>query len=259
MRLRTRELLILGGLLLVALGVGAYLHFQNVLTAKNLEGEVSATGADNYQFNTEAVTALGENLPNLKREVQFGSWVIANARVDLQGKIDVVRARLLKDKNRADDWFTLAVLYHGSNDFDAARDVWEFLLKAVPAPQSAIVHDNLGKLYKFDLKDFPKSEMYFKESIQANPNSLTPYTELHELYRYLYKTETSLAVDILKEAANTFPNETDPYVLLGGYYRDQKRYAEARSAYGKAIERAEANGNIDLVGAIRHDMESLPQ
>ncbi len=258
MRIKHPELWVLGGILVVAVGVGVYLHFGNTQNAqKASQGDV--TGSDNYSLNSDKLKALGAGIPDLKREVQFGQNVSASSRTDLQNKIDVVRSNLSKDANRADDWLTLAILYHGANDFDGARDVWEFLLKVLDAPKSAVVYDNLGKLYKYDLKDFPKSEMYFKASIEANPNSLTPYTELAELYRYLYKTDTTLTVDILNQAALKFPNETDPYVILAEYYRDKGQNDAARAAYAKAIARAHALGKIDLENAIRHDMDSVPQ
>ena len=153
----------------------------------------------------------------------------------------------------------MGVLYHGANDFEAVRVVWEFLLKVMSGPKTAVLYDNLGKLYKFDLKDFPKSESYFRQSIEVNPDSTTPYFELFELYRYLYKTDTSAAVDIITEAAEAFPNNPDPYVLLGSYYREMKNYDEARAAFTKALDRARELQNVQLVDAIGKEISSLPQ
>lgn len=250
-------LIVLGGILILAIGAGLYFHFKNTEPESGTSEPV--LGSVNYQFNTKKFENESAHTPDLERSVHFGVNVAETQQPDLRSKINIVRERLMLDKSRADDWFTLAVLYHGANDFDAARDVWEFLLKVIDAPQSAVLYDNLGKLYKFDLKDFPKSEKYFKESINANPTSLSPYTELFELYRYLYKTNTTAAADILTDAGKKFPSESDPYVLLGEYYRDQKKYADARSAFAEAITRAQSAGNVEVANSIRKEMDSLPK
>ena len=207
----------------------------------------------------EWVVKLEDVAPALDRTTVFGESVPENVRAVFDVKIKELIVHLRADLTRADDWFNLAIMYHGAGDYEGARSVWEFLLKVIPAPQVAVVYDNLGKLYKFDLKDFPTSESFFKKSIVAAPSSLNPYIELFELYRYLYKTDTSAAVDILAEAGKKFPTATDPYTLLGSYYRDRGEYAKARNAYTEALRRAQDAGDVNLVSLIGNDLAGLPQ
>lgn len=219
----------------------------------------NGTTTPNYTVELESSTSLKDIAPSLDRGVHFGASVPADARVILENKVSAVAARLKGDLTRADDWFSLALLYHSANDFEGARDVWLFLTKVIAAPSNATAYDNLGKLYKFDLKDFPKSEMYFKKSIASAPESITPYLELHELYRYSYKIETSAAADILISASKKFPTDPDPMALLGEYYRDKGETAKARSAFTTALSLARAVGNESQAKAIGDEIAKLPE
>lgn len=214
----------------------------------------------NYKIEVLSDTASFDSiLPDLNRQTKFGASVPEAVKVSVENKISDIIARLKEDNTRADDWFMLAVLYHGVNDYDGAEEVWNFLLKVIKAPDVAVVYDNLGKMYKFERKDYAKAESYFRESIKANPDSETPYLELFEMYRYSYKTGTSAVVDIASEMAKKFPDSTDPYTLLASYYRDLKQYDKARNAYETALSRARAAGNYDLVNAINAELDSLPK
>lgn len=247
-------------IIVLVLGV-AYVKTRNNIPS----GEATSTAlhfgttSPNYTIETEPTVSIKDIEPSLTRGIHFENTEASAVRAILQKQYDELIQRLTQDPNRADDWFSLGVTYHSANDYDGARGVWEFLLKVISAPQSAVVYDNLGKLYKFNLKDFPKSESYFKASIQADPNSLTPYLELHELYRYLYKTETTAAADILVSAAAKFPTSLDPLVLLAEYYRDRGDTAKARDAYMQALDRARANEDTGHVQSIEEELANLPK
>lgn len=255
-------LFILGVLVIIGVlgGIAYFVAHKKVAegTTITIPGE-GATTTPNYTIEAVPSVSIKDIAPSLDRGIQFGTSVPPAVRAVIQKNTDEVIARLRKDETRADDWFTLGVLYHSANDYEGARDVWVFLTKVVPAPGTATAYDNLGKLYKFDLKDFPKSENYFKQSIQNNPKSITPYLELHELYRYLYKTDTTSAVDILVSASAKFPTNPDPLVLLGEYYRDRGNTILARDTFTKALAIARTINDVRLINAIGEEIASLPQ
>lgn len=248
----------------IAIAGGAYWFKQTQESDKTQNGGATSTpdiiDNGNYKIEVLSDTATFDSiLPNLNRTIQFGASVPEAVKVSVENKISDIVARLKEDNTRADDWFMLAVLYHGVNDYEGAEGVWNFLLKVIKAPDVAVVYDNLGKMYKFEKKDYAKAEAYFKESMHANPDSMTPYIELFEMYRYSYKTGTSAAVEIANEAGKKFPDSTDPYTLLAAYYRDLKQYDKARGAYETALSRARTAGNYDLVNAINAELDSLPK
>jgi len=197
--------------------------------------------------------------PNLDRGIKFGATIPADARVALQGQADKLIARLKVDPTKGGDWLNLGLVYHSANDFEGARDVWLFLLKVLKAPDTAMVYDNLGKLYKFDLKDYVLSEQYFKKSMQSNPKSTIPYIELFGLYRDLYKTNTTAAPDILLAAVSKFPADADPLALLGGYYRDRGDYPKARDYFTRALKIVQASGDTARANAIQAEIDALPK
>lgn len=241
--------LILGGLLVFIL--------QSNSLKNNEVVESSGSGNDNYTIEEVGGVDLRSLAPNLDREVQFPANTPLEAQAIMKKQIGDVAIRLKKDMNRADDWFTLGVLYHSASDYEGARDVWNFLAEVVPAPGVATVYENLGKLYKYNLKDFPKSEMYLKKAMTADPKMISPYFELHELYRYLYKTESTLAVDTLISAGAKFPENPDPYGLLGAYYRDRGDKVKALEVYTTALERARKAGNVTQIDGFGAEIEKL--
>lgn len=246
----TLSALILGGLLV-------YVIQSNTNNKKGSTLEDISTTTPNYTIEEVGGVDVQSLAPNLDREVQFPESMPQEARAILTKQINDTSARIKKDITRADDWFTLGVLYHNANDYIGARDVWDFLAQVVPAPGVETVYENLGKLYKYNLKDFPKSETYLKKAISADSKVISPYFELHELYRYLYKTDTTLAVDILITAAAKFPENPDPYGLLGAYYRDRGENTKAIDAYTKALDRARKAGIVSQVDGFGAEIEKL--
>ncbi|MBY0539669.1 hypothetical protein K2P56_04560 [Patescibacteria group bacterium] len=245
----------------VLIGIGAIIggvyYWNSSEPQKGENVQVGATTTPNYTIELVDNAEIRDIMPNLDRGITFGSTVPEAARVSIQKNYDAATLRLKEDPMRADDWFNLGIFYHAANDFKGAEEVWLFLLKVVP--NSAVPLDNLGKMYKFQIKDFPKAESYFKQSIALNPDSTTPYFELFELYRYLYKTDTNSAIEIITQAANRFTENPDPHMILGSYYRDIKNYAGARAEFTKALDIARELKNVQLIDAIGQEIANLPQ
>lgn len=209
----------------------------------------------NYTIN-EVPEWVQKNIPSLDRVPQFSSTLPEEVRTSLMVQLNEAKTKLKEDNLNADVWFDLALVYHMGNDYDGAREVWEFLTKALPT--NATAFDNLGKLYHYQLKDFAKSESYFFESRSVEPGSITPYLELHSLYRYSYKTDTTKAVDILREAMKLFPNELGLYVTLGGYYRDGGNMTQARAVFEEGLNKARDRGNVDMISVLGDELARLP-
>lgn len=259
----TSKTLIIGASLIVAiaaiLGI-AYLAVKSNPSLSQLATTTpdvtASTSMPGYTIEQVPIEGSGISLPDLDRKVLFAASIPADARIILQGQINATVANLKKNPNSVADWYNLAIYYHEADDFDGARLVWEFLVKA--APNNPVAYENLGKLYHFDLKDFPKAEMYFKEAMTID-KTMDPYLELYELYDYSYKKDTSLAVDTLNIAAQKFATSSIPYDTLGDYYRTKGDTTDARAAFTKALDRARANGDVQAMAAIGKEISELPQ
>ena len=242
-----------GALCIVGIGFGiAYLT-----GVRSVERQATIDAPSNYILDMSLLAEAGGTVPTLTGDVHFGKTVNATDQSKFQAKIDAVRARLASDNTRADDWFSLAILYLDAGDTESARVVWEFLLAVVPAPNSAVVYSNLGKLYEYQLKDFKKAETYFREAMVADPTLEEPYASLFELYRYSYKQNTTAAVEVMQLAIEKFPKNLGFQLALAEYYRDAGRTAEARAVYTTALAAARTVGNLQVVSTINAELAKL--
>lgn len=247
------------GVFLILCVVGAYFFFDAKGKKETVPAPDTATPpSSNPAYTiTEFSVSEGPEHPPLDRPVEFSDSIPAEARTIIEKNVRDISARLASDPTNGGEWFDLAIQYHQANDYEGARIIWEFLTKAIPKDTTA--YDNLGKLYHYSLKDYAKSESYFKKSLELNPDSQTPYYELFNLYRYSYKTDTSAAADSIAAAKKRFPGNTDPYLLLAGYYRDQGDAVRARTEYEAALDIARAEGDVSLIGTIGNELSNLPQ
>jgi len=231
----------------------AYVSKQDAPEHK--EGYEEEHTGPGYTLEEIPIEDLKDSIPDLSREVQFSGNLSVEAQNLIKEKTAEAQGRLTEDPTRGDDWLELGVLFHSAGDFEGARLVWEFL--ADIDKTNVVAYDNLAKLYHFSLRDFPKAESYFKQSIAINGASLTPYLGLYELYRYSYKTNTTLAEDTLKEAIEKFPDVIEIHLTLGAYYRDIGRKTDARATLLEGMDKARDANNVDLMSAFGVELERV--
>lgn len=85
------------------------------------------------------------------------------------------------------------------------------------------------------------------------------YTDLHEMYRYVYKQDTSAAVDIIKEGIPYVSVEAgiDLRIALATYYKDKRDNENAVLIYTEARDEAEKLGNTNLVDELNAEIRAL--
>lgn len=122
-----------------------------------------------------------------------------------------------------------------AGDYDGAKQA---LIKAVEIqPGSYLAHANLANLYFRHYQDFVKAEEHYLKAIEPlDSRVVVYYYDLHEIYRYFYKTETTLAEDILKQGIERYPEETNLMAILANYYKSLDRKEEAIEYYHKILE-----------------------
>ena len=194
-------------------------------------------------------------LPPLDREVNYGA-APEEVKVALRAKIESARAEVKDVPYDGNRWMNLALYYHSANDYAAAAEVWDFIVSVTPTNVTAL--NNLGRLYHFDLRDFPKAESYFMKAIEVNPDRPEAYFELFDLYRYSYKKNTSAAVDIMLKGAQKFTNNYSFYAGIGVYYRELGNSAKARVYFEKALTVARAENDVSGIGTLTKELSTLP-
>ncbi|MEK9176824.1 MAG: hypothetical protein AAB923_00855 [Patescibacteria group bacterium] len=251
----------LGVVVVAVLFIGIFVlrERQAPATGNEVSTTTPSTTITGGGYTIEAVPLedFRDFMPSLTRKVQFGASIPTEVRPQIGKRVADVLAKLTADPTQVADWLELGLLYHTANDYQGAKEVWEFLIKVVP--NDTVSYDNLGKLYHFNLKDYPKAEEYFLKSIAIASTSTLPYYELHTLYRYSYKKDTAAAADILKKLANIMPADPNPWFQLGLYYRDIGKATDAKAALTTAMDKARAAGMIELMTQIGAELQRFAQ
>ena len=213
---------------------------------------VSATG----DFTIEEVPFEASiAYPALDRPYTLPPSITGEAATLMRERIALAISTLKKNPADVGAWLQLAIYRKQVHDYEGARDIWEFLV--LNGGGNAVVYGNLGNLYHFYLKDYPKSEKSYQEAIKIDPKAPGLYRGLYELYRYSYKTGTNLWEKTLKNGIEKLPDTVDLQVLLAFRYGELGRKVEAISAYNGAIETAGRIGNEQLAEQIRRDRDAL--
>jgi len=122
-----------------------------------------------------------------------------------------------------------------AGDYDGA--VQALIWASEMQPKGYVVNGNLAHLYFRQYQDFAKAEEYYLKAIEPDGiQTANYYLDLHEIYRYFYKTDTNLAEDILKQGIERLPEETDLMAILAHYYKSLGRYDEAEQYYRMMLE-----------------------
>lgn len=203
-------------------------------------------------INLDANTAIR---PSLDRSTVIPSRFSPEAVTILENNITKLKDQLANDPNSFQGWIDLASQYKIIDDFKGAAEIWEFL--SITAEGNTVSRINLANLYHYEIKDFEKSEAIFKDVISINNQIVEAYTGLHELYKYSFKTSTTLAVDVLKEGIEAIPSNIDLRMLLASYYTELGMKDEALGVYEDVLTIAQNVGNTNLITIIEAAIASL--
>lgn len=252
------------GLVIVVLGTIGWFAFGNSVPGEEVKNESEKKpGIELTEGEAEItqipIDASGSSLvrPELDRTVTIPVRFNAEAKAILLSNIKTLKSQIENDPGSFQAWSDLAMQYKIIDDFEGAAEIWEFLNKA--AENNTVSRVNLGNLYHYELKEYAKAEASFKAALAINNRLPEAYTGLHELYRYSYKTNTTLAEDILKDgiAAISQNQNIDLKLMLAGYYKEKGRNADAKEFYTQARAQAETLGNTQLVSAIDAELATL--
>ena len=194
-------------------------------------------------------SAITNPIPNIVREPVFPEGFPEDAKDSYRKNIDTLADTLEADPLNFASWLDLAIYYRMVNDHEGAVAVWEYLRNLYP--QDALSVHNLAEYYFHTAKDYLKAEKYYEESIQKNLTLESNYTDMYEMYRYVYKQDTNAAVEILQRGAQNIGGKTATQfkIMIGRHYRDvlndkdnaRKYLTEARDQAQKAGDRSIAN------------------
>lgn len=202
--------------------------------------------------------ALLHPMPSLDREVQFPADFTEEAQEIYLANVARVTEAIRENAANVDAWFDLAIYYRMLGDHEGAIEIWEYVGQTY-ADQGISLH-NLGEYYFHNEKDYEKAEGYYRKSIDINPTLESNYTDLYEMYRYVYKQDTNAAIDILLEGANSMGGVSaiQMQILLGRHYRDVvKDNVNARSYLVSARDAALERGDRSIADTLTAEINAL--
>jgi len=250
--------------LLILLGGGYYLYSAISPTSTLIEidnqEEVSETVDNTGDYTIERVPieeipTVTIPTPSLDSPIVFYNDFPPEAEELIIKNIETLRSELKENHDLFSSWLSLGILWKQVGDYDRAREVWEYT--SAIRPSNNISFLNLGDLYHFYLKDFSKSEESFRTAIANDPTYIQAYTMLHELYRYSYRQNTTLAVDILNDALIQSPNNVNIFSTFALYYQEKGDVANTRKYLVLARDAAESDGDPARADLFQRDIDVL--
>ncbi len=195
--------------------------------------------------------------PSLDKELSISADLPEDVRSLVVQSVEKLKSELRTDPTNVAAWLDLAIRYKTAGNFEGAVEIWEYLAAAYPT-DSVPLH-NLGEYYFHTVKDYPKAEQYYLRAIAVAPQFSINYLDLHDMYRYVYKQDTTAAADILKEALTKIDGSQSIDVLLAlARYDESKGDIEnARTNYTLARDAAKKLGNTALVKRIDEELKRL--
>ena len=213
-------------ILIIALAAGAYFRAHR----KTASVPPTATSTDNTYtlpdgstltlppgavVKEEDVPVPGTPAPNYKKPLIISASVSAEVKAAMQSQFLKLTAAIQKNPTDFASWMKLGSLRKIGGDYKGAEEDWVYMSKLYP--KNYVSYNNLGDLYMNFTKEYPKAETNFRVVIALKPDDIDTYKNLFLLYRDLYKTQTTLAGDILKEGLKNNPGNAELTQLLSEY------------------------------------------
>lgn len=205
-----------------------------------------------------SVSAITNPVPDLDRPVNYPADFPEAGKEIYERDIAGLRERIEADAEDYEAWLDLAIYYRMVGDHAGAVDIWEYLIKKYPS-DSISLH-NLGEYYFRVEKDYPRAEEYYNRSIAANATLQSNYSDLYDMYRYAYKTDTDLAIESLERGITGIvgPERIELKIVLGRHYRDILGDTEnARKYLTEARDDARTVGDESIANALQQELNAL--
>lgn len=234
------------------------LQEANVIDAGDVTVEIdsgSENGVTIKQVPIEENNAIQPiSIPDIDRLLVFDSSLSESSQIDLRENIDNLKELVKNNPERIDYWLDLGLYWKIAGDYEGAKIAWEYA--ASMKPQDSLIYSNLGRIYHFYLKDFPNAEKNFLEAIEKGPNSFVHYIDLHELYKFSYKQDTTSAADALIGGIAKNPDDTNLLIALAAYYKEKEDTINAKKYYEQARDEAQKLGDVELTELLNKEISN---
>ena len=270
MKNQTKITVIIATLLVILLGGYVYydtktgikidaINTKNATTTKEISAVLGENGVlvEGGNVTIEQIPAVSVPMPDYKKPIVFSPDATEDFKKIMTERINRNITDLDKNNNSFEAWIDLGINRKMINDFEGAVEVWEYV--NIIRPDNIVSFNNLGNLYHYELKDYVKAEENFLKAIENDKNYIISYTNLADLYRFSYKTDTNSAEKILLEGLKNNSNDISLFIALASYYKEKGDVNNAIVYYKKSLEQAKLLDNSALVTQIQNELNNLTQ
>jgi len=234
-----KYIVILGGIVVISAFVLIYLDSEKANTGINpstLDPGVSLSLPGQTSTTTrvaEDVEAPLPPVPDLDRPLVFSIETPELTRSQINVRRNDLVLELKENPNYLNNWLDLGAIYKTAGDYEGAAIYWEYA--SLIRPKNYVSFSNLGYLYHFYVKDYPRAELNLKKSVENEPTYMAGYRGLYDLYTLSYREKLGEVPKILNYGLAKNPNDYNLLILLAQYYRDNGMRSEAKTYYEKAL------------------------
>lgn len=151
----------------------------------------------------------------ISRPITISAPLLETDRKQAKEKIKEMIDLIKIDYDNIYAWYDLGAYRRVIGDFEGAAEAWTF--GALIRPKDFVSYHNLGDLYGFYMKDYPKSEKNYLKSIQNNPQNIQAYLDLATIYESVYKEKTDQVENILLQGLQANPGNANLQAALDNY------------------------------------------
>ena len=121
------------------------------------------------------------------RPVTFGAGVVLDQQTKdlVTSKINSLQAMIKANPGDLKPWLDLGMYQKMAGDYAGAVISWKYVAEATS--KDFIAYGNLGELYAYYIHDNAMSENYYKLAIARDSKQSYLYTQLSDVYRYVFK------------------------------------------------------------------------
>jgi len=195
-------LIIVIGILIFTLGDFNERNGNNNATS-TISGKEDEIGVK-FDENPDIAMSLppGAKVPNLDRPVTFPQGMSEASKNKIKKDIGEIVKNLKENPNALAPWIELGLLRKSIEDYEGAKEAWEFA--KVIRPGDWIAYHNLADLYGYYIHDERKSEQNILLAIEKAPKQAQLYVKASEIYVDIFN-DTKKAIAVLEKGLAELP------------------------------------------------------
>ncbi|OGZ09189.1 MAG: hypothetical protein A3D67_01630 [Candidatus Lloydbacteria bacterium RIFCSPHIGHO2_02_FULL_51_22] len=172
---------------------------------ENAMVEEKQGSGDSAPWDSNA-TAVSVPVPDLNRPLVFPGGYAAERAAQVTEQVVTIVAILKASDNRFNEWMDLAMLRKSIEDYDGAREIWEYV--GAIRPGNSLSFANLGMLYGYYLNNPLKAEANLLHAIENEPRFFDFYTRMTDFYIEVTHDKNK-SIDFLDRSIQKYPEWTE--------------------------------------------------